>query len=73
MHSGAVWMNKTNTAWRTENADKTSKSARSLDRAVRPSYLNKERPIKKRKMIPKNKHGVKPDRDNRTAWSGVDE
>jgi len=24
-------------------------------------------------MMPKNKHGVKPDRDNRTASSGVDD
>jgi hypothetical protein len=32
----AVWMNKIFTAWRTENAVKTSKSARDLSRAVRP-------------------------------------
>jgi len=35
-HRVAVWMTKIFTAWRTENADKTSKSARSLDRAARP-------------------------------------
>jgi len=31
-------MNKVFTAWRTENANKTIKSARSLDRAVRPNH-----------------------------------
>jgi len=32
----AVWMTKIYTAWRTENAVKTSNGARDLSRAVRP-------------------------------------